>query len=208
MTLHRMVTPIESDGPMKTPRMTARVVGVLLLAAFLLYGLGSTLAMSAPHGALMTVGLAMMLANCVAIVAIGVLLVPVLRPHSPAVAAVYLATRIFEAAFLAVGAFALAAGAVGVNVAAYNIAMAGLGIGSLFFCAVLYRSRLVPAFLAVWGLVGYAAFAVGSLLELAGVAGAGLIAAVPGGLFEIFLAVWLIARGFNTHRASTVAVHA
>ena len=29
------------------------------------------------------------------------------------------------------------------------IAMAGLGIGSLFFCVALYRSSLVPRFLAV-----------------------------------------------------------
>ena len=41
------------------------------------------------------------------------------------------------------------------NFLAYNIAMAGLGIGSLFFCVALYRSRLVPRFLAVWGFVGY-----------------------------------------------------
>jgi len=194
---------------MNTTRSTARWVGALLLAAFLLYGVGSSLATGAhEHGGLLTIGVTMMLANCVAIVAIGGLLVPVLRPETPRVAFGYLATRIFEATILAVGAIALSAGAVGVNFSAYNIAMAGLGIGSLFFCAALYRSRLVPGFLAVWGFIGYTAFAVGSVLELTGVAGSGLIAAIPGGLFEIFLAVWLITRGFGAHRAATVAAHA
>ena len=35
-----------------------------------------------------------------------------------------------------------------------------------------------------------------ALLELFGVAGAGIVAAIPGGLFELTFAIWLIARGF------------
>lgn len=183
---------------LRSTRTRARTVGALLLAAFLLYGVGNAIATTADHGEWMrALGVGMMLANSAAVLTIGVLLVPILRPHAPTVALVYLATRIFEAAFLALGATALLAGSAGINVVAYNIAMAGLGIGSLFFCVVLYRSRLVPRFLAVWGLVGYAAFGVGSLLELAGVVGAGLVGAAPGGLFEIFFAGWLLIRGFS-----------
>ena len=61
----------------------------------------------------------------------------------------------------------------------------------------MYRSNLVPRFLAGWGVVGYVIFAAGSLLEILGVAGAGMVAVVPGGLFEVFFAIWLIAKGFN-----------
>ncbi len=50
---------------------------------------------------------------------------------------------------------------------------------------------------AAWGFIGYACFAVGNLLELSGVAGAALVAAIPGGLFELTFAIWLIARGFS-----------
>ena len=183
---------------MKSTRTIARTVGTLLLAAFLLYGVGNAIATNAASGeGMQALGVGMMLANSAAVLTIGVVLVPVLRPHSPAVARVYLATRIFEATFLALGAIALLVGAADVNFVAYNVGMAGLGIGSLFFSALLYRSRLVPRFLAVWGFVGYAAFAAGSLLELAGVAGAGLVGAAPGGLFEIFFGVWLLVRGFT-----------
>lgn len=203
------MNPSQSSIPMTTTRMIARTVGALLLAAFVLYGVGSSIATNAVDDSrLFTLGVAMMLANSAAVVAIGALLVPVLRPHSPMVARVYLATRVFEAAFLSLGAIALLVGSAAVNVTAYNIAMAGLGIGSLFFCALLYRTRLVPRFLAVWGFAGYAAFAAGSLLELAGVTGAGLVGAVPGGLFEIVFAVWLIARGFTGQAAPTRAVEA
>ena len=183
-------------------RTIARTIGTFMLAAFLLYGIGSSIATTAAPGALLTTGAVMMLLNSVAVVAIGALMLPILRPHTPAIAAGYLATRIFEGAFLAVGAIALLLASAGINFVAYNIAMAGLGIGSLFFCAALFRFRLVPRFLAVWGFVGYAAFATGSVLELFGVAGAGLISTIPGGLFEIFFASWLITRGFNPIAAS------
>ena len=92
--------------------------------------------------------------------------------------------------------------AIHANAVSYNVAEAGLGIGSLFFCALLFRTGLVPRFLAGWGFIGYACFAVGNLLGLFGVARAGLVGAIPGGLFELTFAVWLIARGF----ASTATV--
>ena len=189
---------------MKNERTIARAVGALMLAAFLLYGIGSSIATTAAPGALLTAGAALMLANSVAVIVIGALMLPILRPHTPAIAIGYLGTRIFEGLFLAAGAVALLLASPGTNFLAYNIAMAGLGIGSLFFCVALYRARLVPRFLAVWGFVGYAAFAAGCILELAGVAGAGLVSAIPGGLFEIFFGVWLIVRGFS----STIAVAA
>src|SRR5947208_13807193 len=78
----------------------------------------------------------------------------------------------------------------------------GLGIGSLFFCALLFRTGLVPRFLAVWGFIGYACFAGGNLLELFGVAGAALVSSIPGGLFELTFGIWLIAKGFRSTAAA------
>ncbi|RXZ72949.1 DUF4386 domain-containing protein [Agromyces albus] len=187
-------------------RLTARWVGVLMLSAFLLYGIGSALATSAAApdsggaGLLLVAGAAMMLLNSAAVIAIGLLMLPILRPRTPIIAVGYLASRIFEGVVLAIGVISLltlSAGAIAGNFLAYNIAMTGLGIGSLFFCVALFRSRLVPRFLAVWGFVGYASFALGCILELLGVAGAGLVSTVPGGLFELFFGVWLIVKGFN-----------
>jgi hypothetical protein len=95
----------------------------------------------------------------------------------------------------------LGALAVNGNFMAYNVAMVGLGLGSLFFCYLLFRSNLVPRFLAVWGFVGYAIFESGCVLEILGFAGTGLVATIPGGLFEIFFGIWLIAKG-STRRQS------
>ena len=168
-----------------------------------------------------TASAVLMLVNSALVIGIGALMFPILKRHSQAVAVGYLATRVFEGTVLAVGVVsllslvtvsriytqaggaddpsftALGALASGGNFLAYNVAMAGLSVGSTIFCFLMYRSDLVPRFLAAWGVVGYAIFAVGCLLEIVGFTGAGLLAVVPGGLFEVFFGIWLIARGFN-----------
>jgi hypothetical protein len=125
---------------------------------------------------------------------------PILRAHNKAIAAGYLGTRIFEGVVLAIGVVSLivltGSRATDTDAVFYNVAEAGLGMGSLFFCVLLFRTGLVPRFLAVWGFIGYACFAGGNLLELSGVAGAGLVGTIPGGLFELTFGIWLIARGF------------
>jgi hypothetical protein len=179
----------------------------------LTYGVGSPIATGIVESGdrsnstgLFIIGIALMLLNSAAVIAIGVLMFPILRPHSKAIAAGYLGTRIFEGVVLAIGVVSLivlnSSDAIDANAACYNIAETGLGIGSLFFCALLFRTGLVPRWLAGWGFIGYTCFAAGNLLELFGVAGAALVAAIPGGLFELTFAVWLIVRGF----ASTAIV--
>jgi len=75
-----------------------------------------------------------------------------------------------------------------------------LGFGSLFFCALLYRCRLVPRFLAAWGFVGYAICFMGAVVAIAGLP-YGIMLSIPGGLFEITFGVWLIPKGFDNARA-------
>src|SRR3954463_10353929 len=188
-------------------RRTARIVGVLFLAGYLTYGVGNLIATGIVDSddrsnstALFLTGIALMLLNSACVIGIGVLMFPILRAHNRAIAAGYLGTRIFEGIVLALGVASLivlsSADAIDANAAFYNVAEAGLGIGSLFFCALLFRTALVPRWLAAWGFIGYACFAAGNLLELFGVAGAALVASIPGGLFEWTFAIWLIARGF------------
>ena len=194
--------------PDSSMRRTARIVGVLFLAGFLAYGVGSLIATGIVRSAdrsgstaLFVTGVALMLLNSAFVIGIGVLMFPILRAHNKATAAGYLGTRIFEGVVLAIGVVSLIVvtgshDAIHANSVCYNVAEAALGIGSLFFCALIFRTALVPRWLAVWGFIGYACFAAGNLLELFGVAGAGLVGAIPGGLFELTFGIWLIARGF------------
>jgi hypothetical protein len=79
---------------------------------------------------------------------------------------------------------------------AYNFGMSFVGIASLMLCYTLYRAKLVPRLVAVWGLIGYAIILCGSLLEVLGF-NLLTIHAIPGGLWELFIGVWLIVKGFN-----------
>ncbi|MGY2701525.1 DUF4386 domain-containing protein [Nocardioides sp. HB32] len=209
---HHTTSPPVVRPDSSVPR-TVRIVGVLFLAGYLAYGVGSLIAQGVVDSrdrsgstALFATGATLMLLNSAFVISIGVLMFPILRPHNKAIAAGYLGTRIFEGVVLAIGVVSLivltGSDAIDANAVFYSLAEAGLGIGSLFFCALLFRTGLVPRWLAGWGFIGYACFAGGNLLELFGVPGAGVVGAIPGGLFELTFAIWLIVRGF----ASTATV--
>ena len=74
-------------------------------------------------------------------------------------------------------------------------------VGGLMYYLVFYRSRLIPAWLSVWGIVGAVLLMVAGVLVTFGVIGplsAGQVAlAAPIGVQEMVLAVWLIVKGFN-----------
>ena len=74
--------------------------------------------------------------------------------------------------------------------------MIALGLAGLMLCSTLYRARLVPRPLAVWGLVGNATLLCGSVLQVLGF-DLRLIHSIPGGLWEAFIGVWLIVKGFS-----------
>ncbi len=206
---------------MTSDEMRQRIAGALFLAAFLAYGFGAGMvagileaanpaAMLAAKRLEFFMGAASMLLNSVIVVTIGWLLKPILALSSKTVSRVYLLTRVLEGAVLAAGVVAILffmtahdsltpsamMSARRANFFAYQLGMAILGFGSLFFCALLHRERLIPRFTALWGFCGYAIFFTGALLEFGGV-GVGLLFSLPAGLFELFLGAWLIARGFN-----------
>lgn len=180
------------------------------------------LATIAASSMLLAFGAVCWLATVAGDAAHGVLMYPVLkRYHSERSAVGYLAARIMDATFIAVmvllvlvqipiGAAYLDAGTADTsylaalstvlaegNLYAYEIAMTTLGVSGLILCSAFLRSNLIPRPLAVWGLVGYAVILGGSVLQILGF-NLNSIQAIPGGLWEVFIGVWLIVKGFNT----------
>jgi hypothetical protein len=82
------------------------------------------------------------------------------------------------------------------NNIAYSIAEATLGVGGVFLCSLLYRSRLIPRFLAVGGLLGSVSLMVGMIAEIFGIH-IGLMLSVPGIFFEVGLPLWLFTKGLQ-----------
>ena len=172
------------------------------------------------HQTTLALGAFLMLLNSVVVVGLGVLFFPILENHGKRTALAYLASRIVEAVLLTLGVLCLLmilplsqhgvdAGAASAgwtnglgalalhsNTMAYQLAMMSLGLGSVFLCLLLFRTRLIPRFLSVWGLIGYAVFLAGAIAEIFGIH-IGVLPSIPGGLFELVLSFWLLIKGFQ-----------
>jgi len=213
-------------------RTTAKVVGVVYVAGFvvgiagnimILSILGKPNPLSTVSAGSMTVaiGAILWLMAVIGDAAHGVLMFPILKRHSERMAIGYLAARIVDATFIAVmvllilfqlpmgSAFLKAAAADATSLQAlsavfaqaqlyaYYIGMSAVGVSGLILNTTLYRAKFVPRWLAGWGLVGYAVILVGMLSAVMG-SGLGDLSSLPGGLWEMFIGVWLIVKGFNS----------
>jgi len=68
-------------------------------------------------------------------------------------------------------------------------------VGALMFTWILYRARLVPRWLSIWGLAGAVLYLGAPLARMAGLSLDFLM--FPLAVQEMVLAVWLIAKGFS-----------
>ena len=213
-------------------RTTARILGAVYLAGFVVGIVGNTLIQSvlggpnhlstvSAHSMTLAVGAVLWLMAVAGDAAHGVLMFPILKQHNERIAFGYLAARIVDAVFIAVMVLfillqiplgseylkataaearylqALSSVSVQASQYAYDIAMSTLGIAGLMLCYAFYRTTLIPRWIAVWGLVGYAIIFCGMVSEIMG-SGLGLASSIPGGLWEAFVGVWLIVKGFNS----------
>jgi hypothetical protein len=162
----------------------------------------------------------LILLTCVLELLKAVLFFPILENHGQRTALTYLAALIVEVVLVSAGALGVlmviplsqygvdtgAASVIGAkalgslaiqwNTMAYQIGEVSLCIGGVFLCLLLFRSRLIPRFLSIWGLIGYVLFLAGLIIEIFGIHIVSMLE-IPGGLFELALAFWLIIKGFK-----------
>lgn len=175
----------------------------------------------AVNGMLLAIGAMLILMAGVWDATHGILMFPVLKQHGERIAFGYLSYRIVDAVFIGLWVLflllqiplgreylnagtsdtfalqALSAVSVQASLYAYQIAMIFVGLAGVLLCYTFYRAKLVPRPVAAWGLAGYAIHLGGAVLEVLGF-NLGLIPVIPGGLWELFIGVWLIAKGFNS----------
>ncbi len=162
---------------------------------------------------------------------IGISLYPVLKIYSEGLALGAAGFRIIEAVFQIIGVVILLllvtlsqefvkagtldssyhqtagvlllAGNAWVNHVAVSLAWC---IGALMYYYVFYRTKLIPRWLAGWGLAGITLTIVASILVMfrliSPFSSTEVALNLPIGLQEMVLAVWLIVKGFNTHAIS------
>lgn len=160
-----------------------------------------------------------------AVVGIPIVLFPILKRHSETISVGYLVARVLEAVVIVVGALGLLAllalsqdfvASAPADTAPYEMSGSlllsvrdltdSLGTQLLFSLTALilyysfYKTRLVPRFLSVWGLIGALLMLVAGLLGFFGrdpFATASIALAAPLAINEMVLAVWLIIKGFT-----------
>ena len=179
------------------------------------------------HAAQVTAGTLIGQINGAAIIGYAVLLFPLLKRQHEGWALGYLAFKVAEALLLAVSAVVLLSmiplsqndGGLRVAGAAPVDATASVTLAQQFWAArlaalaylvatpilnvVLYRSRLVPRFLPVWGFAALAMLAVGLAIGVGDPSRgfeAGQVLVIPIILWELTFATWLIVKGFATER--------
>ncbi|MGM1058968.1 DUF4386 domain-containing protein [Saccharothrix sp. Mg75] len=167
---------------------------------------------------------AILLAGQFGVVGIAVLLYPLLKRHGESLALAHVGFRVAELAaslfYLAIPLLVIELGAglrdgtvdTSVTTGLEALLRAQYGVAILMIYLVttaagmcmttlLYRSRLVPRWIVLFGVIGYPALLAGCVLDVFGVldvtAGVGMIALVPGGLFELILPIWLFTKGFT-----------
>src|SRR6202162_4901165 len=211
---------IDTKQTLGGSRMTySRLIGALFLLGFLRHGIGSGLATSLVRGSnflstirasqnLLITRAFLIFLNHGVDVGKGVLFFPILEKHSQRTALAYLSTMIVEVVLLAVGALALLlivplakhAGEPGAqtlgsilaqtNFTAYQMGEMVLGVGATLLCVLLYRTQLIPRWLAISGLIGYPILAAGTIAEIFGVH-IGPYLTIPCFFFEGGVAFWV-----------------
>jgi hypothetical protein len=152
-----------------------------------------------------------------------VVLFPIVRRQNEILALGYVTARIVECVFIAIGILSLltvvtlrqeAAGADAASLVAVGESLVALrnwtaqlgpgfvvGIGNgLILGYLMYRSALVPRWMAVLGLVGGPLIIVSGVAVVLGVieeGGVWQVGVIPEFLWELLLGIWPIVRGFN-----------
>jgi hypothetical protein len=168
----------------------ARLIGTFFLLAFMAYGIGRNLLESGSTSE-KYIGAILVIANSIMVLLIGAYLRNILMNYSVLAGNIYLFTRAFESIALASLVLNLITTVQISDFCGYFPAMLVLGLGSIPMCFTLYKYKILPTWLAIWGIIGYIAFAFGFLMELFGKQWSMYFLA-SGALWEITLAIWLI----------------
>jgi Domain of unknown function (DUF4386) len=152
---------------------------------------------------------------------IGVILFPILKKHSETIALWHVGLRLNEWVMLTIsGIFLLTLVAISkeyvvtaipehsyLQVLANHILKArgytkilmllGFCLSASMFYYLLFKSKLLPRFISIWGLIGVLLLSVEVVSNIYGHSIGGIMIMLPMGLNEIFLGIWLIVKGFN-----------
>ena len=174
----------------------------------------------------MLIGALLLFIGAAAATGIAIALYPVLRQHNEGLAIGSVGFRLIEGAlYLGIVVcllllVALSQGSANAGVAAASayealgallmaardslgeVAVLAFGLGGFMYYWVFYRTHLIPRWLSLWGLVAIVSLMVSGILVMLGLiepmSTTQVVLALPIFLQEMVMAVWLIAKGFDS----------
>lgn len=197
---------------MKSTKRIAVIVGLLFLVSTLTFMIGSNQIRSflidvSQNKSPLFLGVILEIICGVAVVGIGVLMFPILKLFKKRLALGYVIFRIIECTIIIVGGIYL------LSLLEFMwkyemIIFVFTALGGLMFSYLLYLSKLVPRYLSGLGIIGYLMLFLGVVLDMFSIFnindGAGMLLYLPGGLFELFLPIWLFIKGFNSSAIASI----
>jgi len=191
---------------MKSTRRIAVIVGLFFLVSTLTFMIGSNLIKSflidvTQNKSSLIPGVILEIICGVAVVGIGVLMFPILKLFNKRLALGYVIFRVIECTIIIVGGIYLIS-LLELMWKYEMIIFVFTALGGLLFSYLLFQSKLIPRYLSGLGIIGYGMLFLGTLLDMLSLInineGAGMLIYLPGGLFELFLPIWLFIKGFNS----------
>lgn len=194
------------------------ILGTIIMMESIL-GSPDYLSLISASRAQLILGVLLSFANGLAYVGIAALLFPILRPRFESLALAYVGFRLIEfitqivadispLALLTLAGDTDQMGAVqGLGALlfaerfwAFQMLNLVFSLSALLLYAMLFRSRLIPGFISIWGLIAATLVLLNTVLgwfstELG--ESLGMITGLPMLLNEVFLGLWLIVRGFS-----------
>jgi len=178
-----------------------------------------------PNRVIVIIGILLEFISALAVVLIPVLLFPILKKYNEVLALGYVSFRLFEAVLLSVAQIFklslvnlsqeyLNKGGVdasyfkntgnSIQSVIYWVDHDGLtyifvfGIGALLLYSALYKSKLIPRWLSIWGLISAVAILIASVMATFGISLVlAMLLVIPIAFQEQVMAIWLIVKGFN-----------
>jgi hypothetical protein len=84
-----------------------------------------------------------------------------------------------------------------VRTAGLSVVIVFLCLGTIVFCYLFYKSRYIPRWLAIWGILSFLLMLVQSFAGILVPNKSLMIFGAPAILFEIAIGVWLLFKGIN-----------
>lgn len=180
------------DREMDKNRKTAIIVGILILVAYSILGTNN------PNAKIL--GMFLEVVSGLAVIGIATLMLSLLKPFGKKISLWYLALKCVEGILMIIAGvlfFIHTSSLLELRDQIYLVHGYIFAIPALMFYYLLFKSKLIPRWLSVWGFVASILLVLVNLLELMGIIPGLEILYLPIVLNEFVLALWLIFKGFN-----------